>query len=119
MSWRIRDIEGIAEVTELENIKALVASIRARRAVIEKHTLQYDPYDLSASLDSIYQESRAMQQELDRLHELLVLFWAEIVSATIGRVIDLGMTDEQVREMEERVKAGLKAQAAKQEQREQ
>lgn len=109
MSWRIRDIEGIAEVTELENIKALVASIRERRAVIEKHTLQYDPYDLSASLDSIYRESRAMQQELDRLHELLILFWGEIVSATIGRVIDLGMTEEQVREMEERVISGLKS----------
>lgn len=115
MSWRITDIEGIAEVTELENIKALVASIRERRAVIEKHTLQYDPYDLSASLDSIYRESLAMQKELDRLHELLILFWAEIVSATIGRVIDLGMTEEQVREMEERVKVGLRDQIAKQE----
>jgi len=115
VSWWIRDIEGIAEVAELENIKALVTSIRERRAVIEKHTLQYDPYDLSASLDSIYRETLAMKEELDRLHELLILFWGEIVSATIGRVIDLGMTEAQVKEMEGRVISG---QVAKQERKE-
>jgi hypothetical protein len=107
VSWRITDIEGITEVVELENIKALVSSIRERRAVIEKHTLQYDPYDLSASLDSIYREAQAMQGELDRLHELLTLFWGEIVRVTTGRVLDLGLTEEQAREMEERIKKEL------------
>lgn len=103
MSWRITGIEEMVEVTELENIKALVASIRERRRVIQTHTLQYDPYDLTASFNAIYDEAKAMGEELDTLHELLILFWAEIVSATIGRKIDLGLTDEQFRTMEERV----------------
>lgn len=103
MSWWISGIEGVEEIAQLENIKALVASIRERRGVIQTHTLQYDPYDLTASFNAIYDEAKAMGEELDTLHELLILFWAEIVSATIGRKIDLGLTDGQARAMEERV----------------
>lgn len=108
MSWRITGIEQLEEVVQLENIKALVASIRERRRVIQLHTIQYDPYDLTASFNAIYDEAKAMGEELDTIHELLILFWAEIVSATIGRKIDLGLTDEQARAMEQRVIEKLK-----------
>lgn len=108
MSWWIKGIDEIEEVTQLENIKVLVASVRQRRDIIHKQTIQYDPYDLTASFNAIYDEAMAMEEELNRLHELLILFWAEIVSATIGRKIDLGLTEEQVMAMEERVIEKLK-----------
>jgi hypothetical protein len=108
VSWWIKGIEEVEEIAQLENIKALVASIRQRRDVIQTHTLQYDPYDLTKSFNAIYDEAKAMGEELDTIHELLILFWAEIVSATIGRKIDLGLTDEQAREMEKRVIEKLK-----------
>lgn len=108
MSWWIKGIEEIEEIAQLENIKALVASVRQRQGVIQLHTVQYDPYDLSKSFNAIYDESKAMGEELDTIHELLTLFWAEIVSATIGRKINLGLTDEQARAMEERVIEKLK-----------
>lgn len=108
MSWWIKGIEDIEEIAQLENIKALVASIRERRRVIQTHTIQYDPYDLSKSFNAIYDEAIAMGEELDTLHELLILFWAEIVSATIGRKINLRLTDEQARAMEQRVIEKLK-----------
>lgn len=103
MSWWIEGIDKIEEISQLENIKALVTSIRKRRDVIHTHTINYDPYDLSASFNAIYDETRAMEEELKTLHELLILYWAEIVSATIGRKINLRLTDEEARAMEQRV----------------
>lgn len=110
-------------VQDQEFLKLLVADMRRIRADIETLTLNYNPLNPDASLDTIYQLSKQMERDLDTLYRIFLEEWVSAVkearhgqefegeeAADIQAMRDMIKTKEMGRSTRKRTRSGQWAQ---------